>query len=154
MTANIGNVVLPPVHHVCIVVKDIEKTAEYYYSTFGIGPFPIREVNMDGGMLRGKPTTSKIKLALAASGPVQIELIQPLEDDNVYTEFINSKGEGLHHLAFVVDDLEGVVTELSKQGIKPIFNRKAPEYSFAYLDTDKIGGVIFEFIQWGQMRPR
>ena len=139
---------LPPLHHVSIVVQDIEKAAQYYSSAFGIGPFPIREVNMDGVMVRGKRTTSKTKIALARSGGIRIELIQPIEGENVYTEFLRTKGEGLHHLAFVVDDLEGIVASLAKQGIKPIVSHKESEYSYVYLDSDQIGGVIFELIQW------
>ena len=144
---NKGKVVLPPVSQVGIVVKDIEKTAEYYYTTFGIGPFSIQEVKMEGVMLRGRPITAKIKVAFAQSGPVQIEIIQPLEGENIYTEFLDSKGEGLHHLRFRVNDLDGIVAELAKQGIEPIFNLKMPRVSVAYLDSDKIGGVIFELSQ-------
>ena len=141
-----GKVMLPPVSQVCIVVKDIAKAAEYYTSTFGIGPFSIQEAKMEGVILRGKPTTTKIKVALAQSGSLQIELIQPVEGENPYAEFLASKGEGLHHLGFQVDDLDSIVAELAKEGIEPIFHHDFGFLSFAYLNTDQIGGVIFELI--------
>ena len=140
---------LPPVQQVCIVVKDIDRAIEYYTSTFGMGPFSVLDVDMEGVLLRGKPISAKIKVAFADSGPLQIELIQPVEGKSIYTEFLDSKGEGLHHLAFQVDDLDALLAELSKEGIEPIWHQRLPQFgiAFAYLNTDRIGGVIFELIE-------
>jgi methylmalonyl-CoA epimerase len=140
---------LPPVQQVCIVVKDIDRAIEYYTSTFGMGPFRISDVDMEGVLLRGKPISTKIKVAFTESGPLQVELIQPVEGKNIYTEFLHSKGEGLHHLGFQVDDLDAILAELAKEGIEPVFHKSYPELgiAFAYLNTDRIGGVIFELIE-------
>jgi methylmalonyl-CoA epimerase len=140
---------LPPVQQVCIVVKDIDRAIEYYTSTFGMGPFSAVDVDMEGVLLRGKPISTKIKVAFADSGPLQIELIQPVEGKNIYTEFLDSKGEGLHHLGFQVDDLDAMLAELAKEGIEPIWQQRLPQFgiAFAYLNTDRIGGVIFELIE-------
>ena len=140
---------LPPVQQACIVVKDIDRAIEYYTSTFGMGPFRTSDVDMEGVLLRGKPISTRIKVAFAESGPLQIELIQPVEGKNIYTEFLDSKGEGLHHLAFQVNDLDAMLAKLAKEGIEPTFHKSYPELgiAFAYLDTDRIGGVIFELIE-------
>jgi methylmalonyl-CoA epimerase len=140
---------LPPVQQVCIVVKDIDRAIQYYTSTFGMGPFSVLDVDMEGVLLRGKPTSAKIKVAFADSGPLQVELIQPVEGKSIYTEFLDSKGEGLHHLAFQVDDLDTMLTGLAKEGIEPIWQQRLPQFgiAFAYLNTDRIGGVIFELIE-------
>ncbi|MBM4462557.1 MAG: hypothetical protein FJ012_04345 [Chloroflexi bacterium] len=143
---NAGKVVLPPVSQVGIVVRDIERTAQYYTSTFGIGPFTIIDVDMDGVILRDKPIRLKMKAAFAQSGPLQIELIQSVEGENLYTEFLASKGEGLHHLGFQVDDMEAVLADLARKGIKPVFHHNYGFGAFAYLNTDKIGGVMFELL--------
>ena len=143
-------VTLPPLHHVGIVVKGIEKASEYYMSTFGIGPFPIREAHMEGVLLRGRPVSPRIKVGSAQSGDVQIELIQPVEGESVYAEFLSTHGEGLHHLGFIVSDFDAEMAKLTALGIKPIFTRKSARNSFAYLDTDKVGGVIFEILQLHQ----
>jgi methylmalonyl-CoA/ethylmalonyl-CoA epimerase len=140
-------IALPPVSQVGIVVRDIEKTAAFYYSTFGIGPFAIvPEVKFEGVILRGSPTNAKIKVAFAQSGPLQIELIQPLEGENIYTEFLDTKGEGLHHLGFQVDDFDSMLAEFKSKGIEPVFWLNLGWMAFAYLNTETIGGVMFELL--------
>jgi len=144
-----SRVKLPPVQQVCIVVRDMDRAIEYYGSTFGIGPFRTIDVDMEGVLLRGKPIRTTIKVAFAKSGPLQVELIQPVEGKNIYTEFLDSKGEGLHHLGFQVDDLEAILAELAKEGIEPVFHQSLPHRgtAFAYVNSDKVGGVIFELIE-------
>ncbi len=144
--------VLPPVSQIGFVVKDIAKTASYYEATFGIGPFSVVDnVRLDGVILRGQPVQTTIKVAFALSGPLQIELIQPLEGENIYTEFLASRGEGLHHLGFEVDDFEGMLAALKEKGIEPIFWLNLGFTAFAYLNTDAIGGVILELL-WSERR--
>ena len=139
---------LPPVQQVSIVVEDMGRAIEYYTSTFGIGPFRVIDIDLEGVLQRGKPTSTKIKVAFAKSGPLQVELIQPVEGKNIYTEFLENKGEGLHHLGFRVDDLDAMLAELAKEGIEPVFYKAYPDAgaAFAYLNSDKIGGVMFELI--------
>lgn len=140
-------IVLPPVSQVGIVVRDIEKTVALYYSTFGIGPFAIvPEVKFEGVILRGSPINAKIKVAFAQSGPLQIELIQPLEGENIYTEFLDTRGEGLHHLGFQVDDFDSMLAEFKSKDIEPVFWLNLGWMAFAYLNTETIGGVMFELL--------
>jgi len=141
-----GKVKLPPVHQVGIVVKNIEKAADYFTSTFGIGPFSIIDVDMEGVIQQGKPIGTKIKAGFAQSGPLEIELIQPVEGENIYTEFLATKGEGLHHLQFQVEDMDAMLAEFAKDGIEPIFHHNIQGFAFAYLNTDKVGGVIIELV--------
>jgi methylmalonyl-CoA/ethylmalonyl-CoA epimerase len=139
---------LPPVQQVCIVVEDMDRAIEYYRSIFGIGPFRVMDIDLEDVLQRGKPISTKIKVAFARSGPLQVELIQPVKGENIYTEFLDSKGEGLHHLGFRVDDLDAMLAELAKEGIEPVFYKAYPDAgaAFAYLNSDKIGGVMFELI--------
>ena len=142
-------VVLPPVSQIGIVVKDVEKTAEYYFSMFGIGPFTIQEASMEGSVSYGKPAPVKMKVAFAQMGPVEIELIQPLEGGELYTEFLRSKGEGLHHLGIDVGDFDTydrILAELDNRGIKPLLSYRGRRLDFAYLNTQVIGGVILELL--------
>jgi len=149
----VGPINLPPVKQVGIVVKDIEKTAEFYTSAFGIGPFSIHEVSLDGVIFRGQPITLNMKVAFAQSGPLQIELIQPVKGENLYTEFLAAKGEGLHHLAFEVDDMAATLAQMAEFGIEPVFHHDLGFTAFAYLDTDKIGGVMIELL-WNKKRDK
>ena len=138
---------LPPVHQLGFVVRDIEKTCKHYEAVFGTGPFsPVIDVDMDGALLRGTPVKTKIKVAFVQSGGVQIELIQPVEGTNVYTEFLETKGEGIHHLGYQIDDIEAAKAAFSSKGLEPVFCRDMGVMEFAYYDTAAAGGLMLEFL--------
>ncbi|MBM3133555.1 MAG: hypothetical protein FJZ95_11080 [Chloroflexi bacterium] len=140
---------LPPVYQLGYVVRDIEKVCKYYESTFGIGPFsPPMDVNMDGAILRGRPVKTRIKVAFANSGNLQVELIQPVEGENPYFEFLAAKGDGIHHLAFQVDDMNKAKSAFAKKGFQPIFYHDMGVMEFAYFDTSEPGGLWVEFLHW------
>ena len=140
---------LPPVCQLGFVVKDIASTCPHYESFFGTGPFsePV-DVDMDGALFRGKPVKTKIKVAFVQSGGVQIELIQPIEGTNPYTEFLATKGEGIHHLAYQVGDMEAAKAAFRKKGLEPLFQRDMGVMEFAYYDTAEPGGLMIEFLYW------
>lgn len=138
----------PPVHQLGYVVSDIEKTRQYYASKLGIEFSETMEVNMDGAYLRGKPVNTRIKVAFAKSGDLELELIQPVEGENPYTEFLARRGDGIHHLAFQLDDMDAGKAELARMGIEPLFHQDMGFMEFAYFDTSEPGGVMIEFIHW------
>jgi len=139
------------IFQVGIVVKNIDETVKFYGEVFGIGPFEIREVNYPTATFYGEKAGYRGKRAFAQLGPVTFELIELIEGKTIHEAFLKDKGEGLHHLGFLVKDLKGGVQEAEKRGLKVIqgFTREDGS-GFAYLDSDRIGGVIFELIQ----RPR
>jgi len=139
------------IFQVGIVVKNIDETVKFYGEVFGIGPFEIREVNYPAATFYGEKAGYRGKRAFAQLGPVTFELIELIEGKTVHEAFLKEKGEGLHHLGFLVKDLEGSVEEAERRGLQVIqeFTREDGS-GFAYLDSDRIGGVIFELIQ----RPR
>jgi len=129
------------------VVNDIEKACKHYESVFGTGPFsPVIDVNMDGALLRGKPVETTIKVAFVQSGDVQIELIQPVHGTNLYTEFLETKGEGIHHLAYQVDDMDAMKAVFTEKVGEPVFQRDMGVMEFAYFDTSEVGGLMIEFL--------
>ena len=138
---------LPPVYQLGYVVRDIEKACRYYESVFGTGPFSdVIDVNMDGALLRGKPVETAIKVAFVQSGDVQIELIEPVVGKNLYTEFLETRGEGIHHLAYKVDDIEAIKAVYTEKVGEPIFSRDMGIMEFAYFDTSEVGGLMIEFL--------
>ena len=138
---------LPPVYQLGYVVRDIEKACRYYESVFGTGPFSnVIDVNMDGALLRGKPVETTIKVAFVQSGDVQIELIEPVVGKNLYTEFLETRGEGIHHLAYKVDDMEAVKAVYTEKVGEPVFSRDMGIMEFAYFDTSEVGGLMIEFL--------
>jgi len=144
-----SEVKLPPVSQVGIVVNDMDAAIDYYCSVFGWGPFKVAELEMKGVNYRGRSIDCRVKLARARHGEIEIELIQSLEGDTPYADFVREKGEGLHHLGIWVDDLHSTLAKLEKEGIHPVFHKYYPDinFGFAYLDSDRIGGVMLELIQ-------
>ena len=142
-------------HHVGIMVRDVDKAAEYYES-LGIGPFETVIMDITERRLRGKLVSDvdaiKPKIKQAHVGPIRFELIQPVPGkESIWGEFLENKGEGIQHLAFVVDDSEKEEAELVKKGLNVIYSSKFQKGGSAtYFETDKIGGVVFELFQ----RPR
>ena len=141
---------LPLPNHLGIVVKDMNQAIEYYSSIFGWGPFQVQEVDMKMFKLtfRGQPGSGRFKVAVGRSGSMVIELFQVLEGETPYTEFSEQKGEGVHHLGFQVDDLDRALADLAKEGIQPIFHGRFGQGAFAYLNSDKVGGVMFELLNF------
>ena len=140
---------LPPVQQIGIVVNDVDAAIDYYSSTFGWGPFYIQEFDLKGFIYKDKTGNCRFKLASARVGPIEIELIQVLEGETPHTDFLREKGEGVQHLRFQVDDIEGILAKLAKEGIEPVFHRLDPQgqVSFAYINSDRVGGVMFELIE-------
>jgi len=131
---------LETVDQIGIVVKDIDKVIESWSSLFGIGPWACRDFG--GTDAEGRPW--KVRLAFASLGPLQLELIQPVEGRIFHSAFLEEHGEGLHHLGFFVDDLDGEVSNLLAQGARVLSEGPG---SYAYLDTGGPGGVIFELVK-------
>jgi len=144
-----NNSELPPVTQIGVVVRDIAKAVDYYSTTFGWGPFKISEFEMKGADYNGRKIDCKIKMARARQPGIEIELIQSLEGDTPYTDFLKEKGEGLHHLGIRVEDVGATLAKLSGQGIRPVFSLSYPEIglAFAYLNSDSVGGVMIEIMQ-------
>ncbi len=144
---------LPPFEQLGIVVRDIDKAVGYYEATFGWGPFSISEISLEGCLYRGKPTDVRLKMAMAQSGPIEIELIQVLEGESIHSEFLREKGEGLQHIRSTVDNLDDILAEWAKAGIEPVWQHSMPQIgiSWAYVNTGAIGGVMAELIQIKQV---
>ncbi len=140
---------LPPVYQLGYVVKDIEKACSYYESVFGTDSFcEVMDVDMSGAMLRGKPIETTIKVAFVNSGDVQIELIQPVEGENLYTEFLETRGEGIHHLGYMIEDIAAFKAEYTKKLGEPIFYHDMGVMEFAYFDASEVGGLMIEFLDF------
>jgi len=130
-------------HHICIVVKNIEKTKSYYES-IGIGPWvdypPLVEYTklnvMDEiGFFATRFVYTKI-------GDLQLQLAQPGEGKTIYKEFLETKGEGVFHIGFEVDDIDAVDKQLTDDGLKILASGRRDDGSgFSYYDTRGDAGV-------------
>lgn len=138
---------LPPVYQLGYVVGDIEQACKHYESVFATDPFsPVVEVDMDGVLLRGEPVATTIKVAFVQSGDVQIEFIQPVAGENVYTEFLETRGDGIHHLGYRVEDMVAAKAALTQRLGEPVFARDMGIMEFAYFDASQVGGLMIELL--------
>ena len=114
-------------HQVCVVVRDLEKSMEHYQNTLGIGPWEVSEwddSNISEMTYHGRPARHRFRVALTMVGPMQLELIQPLEGENLYSDFLKEHGEGLHHLGHVmVDNTSEAIPALEKEGFRCLQRR-------------------------------
>lgn len=130
-------------HHISIVVRDIDATAKFYES-IGIGPFksypPIQEyVKID---VPDKEGFYNLTIKCAQIGPVELQLIQPGKGQSLYRDFLEKKGEGVYHLGFVVEDIETSDAEVKAIGLDVISSgRRKNGSGFSYLDTADKAGV-------------
>ncbi len=128
------------IDQVSYVVKDIDKTVEAWSRLYGIGPWTYHE---NGGLdVKGRPW--KIRMAFAQVGSAEVELVQCIEGRIFQSRFLDTWGEGLHHIGFKVDDVDEVVKTLVAQGARLFLHDPG---RFAYLDAGGPGGAIFELIQ-------
>jgi len=139
------------VDQVGIVVRDMDKAIEYYQS-LGIGPFePFKNLDIVERKVRGKPVpldSIKAKIMLAKMGPVELELIEPVEGESLWKEFLETKGEGIQHLCFFVDDIDREEVKLIEKGFTVLYRSRFKNGDGgAYFDTGKVGGVLIELSQ-------
>jgi 4-hydroxyphenylpyruvate dioxygenase-like putative hemolysin len=130
-----------------VVVKDLDKSVQFLAS-LGLGPFSIREVTHPHATVHGKTVFYQVRLAFAQQGPVQLELIEYRKGDTIHKEFLDEKGEGIHHILFNVKNLKTTIDKFSRKGI-PVLQRDnfVGGGGLAYMGSDKIGGIIMEVVE-------
>ena len=147
---NVGKVKLPPVSQVGMIVKDLDKVMQFYSSTFGIGPWVVKEGEYRELKVRDRIYSCKTRVAWATFGPIELELFQVKEGRSLHSEWLDKGREGVHHFGFIVtrEERERIMAEVAKTDIKVVQAAERPGVSYAFLDTEKKGGgVFFELIE-------
>nr|MDO8109107.1 VOC family protein [Candidatus Sigynarchaeota archaeon] len=132
-----------------IVVKDIEKSSAAFAAFFGVGKpsvsitGPASETHAE---FKGKPTEAKAKLTFFRFKNIVIELIEPVGSPSTWQEFLDSHGEGVHHIAFNVHDNKSKIIELEEKSVKLVQKGDYPGGMYAYLDTTDSLKVILELL--------
>mgnify|MGYP001814462409 FL=1 len=136
MNTDIAEVLeLPPVNQVGFVVKDLEQALELYKPLFG--EFTVMEASDMEWEYRGKPEMSSLRIAFGNSGDVEIELIEWVSGGTPHKEFLDAGREGMHHLRFVVDNVEEKVKEAEAVGYREIWYKRFGEgLAASYLERD------------------
>ena len=144
------------------VVPDLESAVEQFWKLFGIGPWHFYTYGrplVKTMSYRGRPAEYHMRIALSNIGQLRIELIQPLDGDTVYAEFVREHGYGIHHLGLLVEDMTQALARASEAGLKMTmdgagFGRDGDGH-YAYLDTEERIGTTLELIERpkGRMPP-
>jgi catechol 2,3-dioxygenase-like lactoylglutathione lyase family enzyme len=148
---------LPAVTQIGIVVPDLEEAMASYEEKFLIGPFErvpdFQKLGYQETYYRGEPEKFNSTFTFFRLGMMEIEIIQPLYGRSIYRDFLGAGRQGLHHLGFDVhDDFDQRLAAYAEIGIGVLMSGRSPNRAFAYLDTEKSGGVIFELLQRGGPR--
>lgn len=134
-----------------VQVKDIDKAVEHYQS-LGIGPFSPehiidRATYKDLKVSRPGDMKAKIKSRMAQQDPVRLEVSQPAEGDSFQQEFLDSKGEGVSHIAFTVEDIKAETAKMIEKGFPVVVSGTRESGFMAIFDTRKVGGLYIELVQ-------
>jgi methylmalonyl-CoA/ethylmalonyl-CoA epimerase len=133
-----------------IVVPDLERATRLLGELFGIGPFRFIEwPNRPESKyyFRGHREPIKIRQAFTQVGPLELELIQPLEgENNAYKQFLDEKGGGIHHVLFETKDMDRTVKLVGEKGVEVLQNGDGirPGTRWALLDTESLVGFPLE----------
>ncbi len=135
---------------VAMVVKDIEKSGEIWAEVLGVEQ-PEAFVSTSH---QDRPTTfysevthAEAKLAFIKMGNIEIELIEPLGKGSTWQEFLDTHGEGIHHIAFWVEDKEGVSKKLALKGMPTVQTGGWDTGGYSYVDATTTLGCIVELLE-------
>ena len=130
---------LKKINHIGIAVKSLDASIPFYRDQLGMAFEGTEEV-----------ADQKVKVAFLQIGESRIELLEPTADDSPVALFIAKKGEGTHHIAYEVEDIEAALAELKNKGIRLIDQtpRHGAHHSLiAFLHPKATGGVLTEICQ-------
>ena len=133
-----------------IVVKDIEKTSKAYAEMLGvkIPKWEITDpVEKSHTQYRGRPSKARAKLAFFQLDNIVIELIEPVGGPSTWQEFLETKGEGVHHIAFEIKGMDKKIADLKAAGISLIQRGDYTGGCYSYLDGVPKLGVILELLE-------
>jgi catechol 2,3-dioxygenase-like lactoylglutathione lyase family enzyme len=143
---------LPKVGQIGYVVSDLSETVTFCRDALGIRPWLLLEERPDPCIEGTGRVYPLLRIALAHAGGVQIELIEVAEGESYHLEHLKKSEAEVHHLGFMVQDLERRLDEANAMGFGLIqrgtIREKGVTVEYAYLDTVETAGTVIEFIQW------
>lgn len=135
------------------LVSNLDQSIDRWLTHLGVGPWTVfRNVSLNGSY-RGQPVTVTMDVGLAYQGDTQIELIQATNDSpSPYRDTHGKPILGMHHVAWVVDDIDAVIERMSGNGLRMVFEASNPATRVAYFEDAAEPGVLYEVIQGHGMR--
>jgi len=145
-------VVSGPVIQTAWVVPDVAATEAHLCALTGIRAWtrlPDIRFGPEACTFRGAPADFTAHISMAYVGEMQLELIQPVSGDSIYSEFLERTGGGLHHLCWEVDDLDEALARAGTAGMAAVQtgDMASGSFRFAYLDGAAHGVPYVELAQ-------
>ena len=149
-----GSMLGRPVRQVALVVPDAAAQARAWWDHLGIGPWNLYTIgapDLTGMTYRGRPADFRIRHALAFSGEVMLELVEPIAGPSIWQEYLDRGGPTLHHIAVYTDDFPVSAAAMEAEGWLAVqtgsgFGRSR-DGRFAYYEHPEVLGVIAEVVQ-------
>lgn len=136
---------LPELFHVGFVVPDLAAAGADYERRYGVEVERVFDLTVEDAQFDGGPATFSARYGFLPVGNTDLELIQPLEGDSPYSRFLAEQGEGIHHLAFVVESIDAHLDHLraTEAGTELVLDAHvAGGLRFVYLDGTAHGTVL------------
>ncbi|THV61293.1 methylmalonyl-CoA epimerase [Flagellimonas alvinocaridis] len=127
------------IEHIGIVVKNLEASNALFEKLLGVSHYKIEEVASEG-----------VKTSFFKSGPNKVELLEAITTDSPIAKFLEKRGEGIHHIAFAVDDIIAEIERLKNEGfviINETPKKGADNKLVAFLHPKGTNGVLVELCQ-------
>lgn len=127
------------IEHIGIAVKDLEVSNSIFEKLFGAPPYKMEEVESEG-----------VKTSFFMNGPNKIELLEATNAQSPIAKFIEKKGEGIHHIAFDVEDIVAEIARLKGEGfvvLNEVPKKGADNKLVAFLHPKGTNGVLIELCQ-------
>ena len=124
------------IEHIGIAVRNLTKSIPVYEKLLNCPCYKTERVESE-----------RVTTAFFSLGESKIELLEGLDPEGVISRYINSRGEGIHHIAFEVDDLEAEIKRLEAQGFEFVSNRPRPgadNKMVCFLQPKTTGGILVE----------
>ncbi len=143
-------IVTKRITQVAVIVKDIDKARIAWAQMLGV---KAPEVSVAEGhfsrptLYMGNPSDAKAKLAFFAMDNLQIELIQPLGGESTWQEFLDKNGEGIHHVAFEVKNIDNIEKDFALLNMPTVQRGGWDGGAYSYIDGSKEIGCILELLE-------
>lgn len=133
-----------------LIVRDIERSAEVYSQVFGL-PKPDIIITdppeIAKTRYREEPTDARAKLAFFDMGQVSLELIEPIGGPSTWQEFLDEKGEGVHHIALRIKGTDRAVAFLEGKDIGVVQQGHYTGGMYTYMDSAPLLGTVLELLE-------
>jgi catechol 2,3-dioxygenase-like lactoylglutathione lyase family enzyme len=139
---------LGPIEQVAYAVHNMERALKRYQPIYGA--FEVYDAPNPGCTAKGVEVAYPVRIGTNNDGPIEIELLEPLDGPSVLTEHLDKHGEGLHHVRFRCPTIDEKIVELEAAGFTNVlYKRFAPDVAFSYLEAPAGGDapILIELLQ-------